>query len=140
MKLVGKLLSFVLLVASCGSSDSGLPGSGSVRPATVSCDPLAFAMLNTAGSNAKVCSATVGCIESKCADSAELCAGPDYKQQSYSGTCAAYLDCVKACNCAKACVDKCTPDSVDCAECLSLKLGMGCTLKCASEIASCGKQ
>lgn len=139
MKLLANLL-VVLFIASCGSSDGGGPGSGSVSPAAVSCNPLAFAMLNTAGSNAKVCSATIACIDSKCADSAKLCAGSDYKNQNYSGTCGAYFNCVKACNCSKACVDKCVPDSVDCSECLSLKLGMGCTLTCASEVASCGKQ
>jgi hypothetical protein len=96
-------------------------------------------MLNTAGSNAKVCAATTQCIASSCADTAKECAGPDYASGVYAGTCGSYFDCVKTCNCQKACVDKCDPGTLDCASCLSVKLGLGCTLTCASAVASCGK-
>jgi hypothetical protein len=95
-------------------------------------------MLNTANSNAKVCAATIQCIGSQCADTAKRCAGPDYATGVYAGTCGSYFDCVKACKCEKTCVDKCDPGTPDCASCLSIDLGMGCTLKCVAEIASCG--
>jgi hypothetical protein len=128
-----RLLILLVLSAACGSSTSDSGNAGI-------CDPLAFAMLNTANSDAKVCDATIKCIDSQCSDAAKECAGPDYKSQSYTGTCASYLNCVKGCNCAKACVDKCDPGTVDCSECLSLDLAFGCTLKCVSEIASCGSK
>jgi len=126
-------MALALLLVSCGSSATD-PGS-----ATAACNPLAFAMLNTAGSNAKVCAATVACIDDHCADMAKECAGPDYKAMSYAGTCGDYLNCVKQCNCVKSCVDKCDPGTLDCASCMSTKLGMGCTMTCASQIASCGR-
>ena len=126
-------------LAGCGSSESGsnLGGGGSQ---TSSCDPVAFATLNAAGSNAKVCSAFVQCLGNKCGDHAKECAGPDYASGKYTGTCGAYYDCVKTCNCQKACVDKCDVGTPACAECLGTKLGYGCTLPCASEVASCGSQ
>ena len=123
-------------LAACGGS-SGSNDGGSSSGAT--CDPVAFAMLNTAGSNAKVCAATTQCIASSCADAAKECAGPDYASGVYAGTCGSYFDCVKTCKCQKACVDKCDPGTLDCASCLSVKLALGCTLTCASAIASCGK-
>ncbi len=134
MKTIGSFLCLAFFVLSCDSSE-GTPAAG----AAGTCDPLAFAMLNTARSDAKVCAATTACIGSKCAEAAQECAGPDYKAQSYTGTCGTYLDCVKGCRCAKDCVDACDPGTLDCATCLSVKLGLGCVLTCASEIASCGK-
>jgi len=124
----------VSLLLACGSSnsDGGTP-SGST------CDPVAFTMLNIAGSDAKVCAATSQCIASQCTDTATKCAGPNYATGVYTGTCGAYFDCVKGCKCEKTCVDKCDPGTSDCASCLSIDLGMGCTLVCASEIASCSK-
>lgn len=140
MKLLGlpTVLVFCALsvLAACGGS-SGSSDGGSSSSAT--CDPVAFAMLNTAGSNAKVCPATTQCIASSCSDTAKECAGPDYASGVYAGTCGGYFDCVKTCNCQKACVDKCDPGTLDCASCLSVRLGLGCTLTCASAIASCGK-
>ena len=120
----------------CGGSSSSNDGGSS---SSATCDPVAFAMLNTAGSNAKVCAATTQCIASSCADTAKECAGPDYASGAYAGTCASYFACVKTCHCQKACVDKCDPETLDCASCLSVKLALGCTLTCASAIASCGK-
>jgi hypothetical protein len=133
------ILGFVALVG-CGSSgsDDNSGGGGSGGSQGASCDPVAYATINAAGSNAKVCSAFVQCLGSKCGDDAKECAGPDYASGKYTGTCGAYYDCVKACNCEKTCVDKCNPGTVDCAECLSIKLGYGCTMPCASELASCG--
>lgn len=122
----------------CGSSDSDGSGAGGSGGQSASCDPVAFATLKNAGSNAKVCSAFVQCLGSKCGDDAKECAGPDYAQGKYTGTCGAYYDCVKACNCETTCVDKCKPDTLACSECLSVKLGYGCTMPCASEVASCG--
>jgi hypothetical protein len=101
---------------------------------------VAFATLHAAGSNAKVCPAFVQCLGSKCGDDAKECAGPDYASGNYAGTCGAYYDCVKTCNCQKACVDTCDVGTPACAECLGLKLGYGCTMPCASEVASCGSQ
>ena len=123
-------------VAACGGSSGNNAGN---LPGGATCDPVAFAMLNTAGSDAKVCTATLQCITSSCADTAQECAGPDWASGVYAGTCGGYFDCVKACNCAKGCVDQCDPETLDCASCLSIKLAMGCTLTCASAIASCGK-
>jgi hypothetical protein len=129
------VLGSMSLVAACGSSSSDTgTSSGST------CDPVAFAMLNTAGSNAKVCAATIQCISSQCSDTAKECAGPDYASGVYAGTCGSYFDCVKGCKCEKTCVDTCDPGTTDCASCLSIDLAMGCTLKCITEIASCGKQ
>lgn len=129
-----------LAVMGCGSSgsddNSGGGGSGGSQGAT--CDPVAYATISVAGSNAKVCSAFVQCLGSKCGDNAKQCAGPDYASGQYAGTCGAYYDCVKACNCEKTCADKCDVGTPDCAECLSTKLGYGCTLRCAGELASCG--
>jgi hypothetical protein len=123
----------------CGSSDSGNnSGDGGTGGQGSSCDPVAFATINATGSNAKVCSAFVQCLGSKCGDKAKECAGPDYASGTYAGTCGAYYDCVKACNCEKSCVDKCNPGTMDCATCLSSKLGYGCTIPCASELLSCG--
>jgi hypothetical protein len=96
-------------------------------------------MLNVYSSNAKVCAATVRCIADSCSDTAKECAGPDWASGVYTGTCGSYFDCVKSCNCQKACVDKCDPGTLDCSSCISSKLGMGCTMTCASKIASCGK-
>jgi hypothetical protein len=120
----------------CGSSDSGDNAGGGGSGA--SCDPVAFATLNAAGSNAKVCSAFVQCLGSKCAEAAKECAGPDFASGKYTGTCAGYYDCVRTCDCQKACVDKCDPGTIACAECLGTKLSYGCTMPCASEVASCG--
>ena len=124
-------------IAACGGSSGTNAGSPSTG---TTCDPVAFAMLNTANSNAKVCAATTQCIASSCSDTAKECAGPDYASGVYAGTCSSYFACVKACNCQKACVDKCDPDTLDCASCLSIKLALGCTLTCASAIASCGSK
>jgi hypothetical protein len=133
------------LALGCGSSGSddssgggGSGGSGSSGSQSTMCDPVAFATINSANSNAKVCSAFVQCLGSKCGDKAKECAGPDYASGKYTGTCAAYYDCVKTCQCEKTCVGQCKPDSLDCAECLSTKLGYACTMPCASELASCG--
>ena len=122
-----------LLLLACGSSASN-PGT----PSGSSCDPVAFATLNSAGSNAKVCAATIRCIGDKCSAAAKECAGPDYATGVYAGTCGGYYDCVKRCNCVKTCADQCDPGTPACSECLSYKLGYGCTLPCATEIASCG--
>jgi hypothetical protein len=127
-----RVLAFLLVLAGCGGSGS----TGGGTPTT--CNPLAFAMLNAAGSNAKVCAATVSCIDARCADVAVECAGPDYQTMTYAGTCSSYLACVKGCGCAKSCVDQCDPGTLDCASCLTTKLGMGCTMKCTSEVMSCG--
>lgn len=126
-------VALTLALAACGSSTLEPPN------AAATCNPLAFAMLNTAGSNAKVCAATVACIDARCAETAKECAGPDYKTMTYAGACGDYLNCVKGCNCVKACVDACDPGTLECATCLSTKLAMGCTMTCASEIASCGR-
>ena len=128
----------VLVACGGGASGSSASGDGGSSSGTT-CDPVAFAMLNTAGTNAKVCAATTQCIASSCADTAKECAGPDYASGSYAGTCGSYFDCVKSCRCQKTCVDKCDPGTLDCASCLSVKLALGCTLTCASAIASCGK-
>jgi len=128
-RLVLLLCSF--LVLSCGGTESANGTAGS-------CNPLAFAMLNTANSDAKVCSATVACIDAHCAEGAVECAGPEYRSLNYAGTCGSYLNCVKACDCEKACVDQCDPGTMECASCLSITFALGCTMKCVSEIASCG--
>ena len=136
---LGRVLATCALaaIAACGGSS----GTNTGNPSTgTACDPVAFAMLNTANSNAKVCAATTQCIASSCADTAKECAGPDYASGVYVGTCSSYFSCVEACNCQKACVDKCDPDTLDCASCLSIKLALGCTLTCASAIASCGSK
>jgi hypothetical protein len=131
------LVYFALIaLASCGGSSSSGDG-GSSNSAT--CNPVAFAMLNVFNSEAKVCAATVQCIADSCSDTAKTCAGPDWASGVYTGTCASYFDCVKSCNCQKACVDKCDPGTLDCSSCISSELGMGCTLTCSSAIASCGK-
>jgi len=121
------------LQLACGSSTSGSGASAGI------CDPVAFATLNAAGSNAKVCAATIKCIGDKCSDAAKECAGPDWASGVYAGTCGSYYDCVKSCKCVKTCVDQCDPGTTACSECLSYKLGYGCTIPCASDIASCGK-
>jgi hypothetical protein len=130
------VLGSLSLVSGCGSSTSGTDPAGGGSGG--SCNPVAFATLNSAGSNAKVCSAFVQCLGDKCLANAKECAGPDYATGVYTGTCGSYYDCVKTCNCAKACVDKCSPGTLDCAECLSYKLGYGCTIPCGSEVTSCG--
>ena len=135
-------LVFVLgsVLLACGSSASSPGTTGDAgTPGAAACDPVAFATLNAAGSNAKVCAATTQCIANKCAAAAGECAGPDYASGVYAGTCGGYYGCVKDCKCVKTCVDQCDPGTVACSECLSYKLGYGCTLPCATEIASCGK-
>jgi hypothetical protein len=127
------LCSALATALACGSSTPSNSGGN-----TTICDPVAFAMLNVAGSNAKLCAAIPACIADNCAATAKECAGPDYASGVYAGTCASYFACVKACKCDKTCVNACTPDSLDCASCVSSKLGMGCTLTCSSAIASCG--
>ena len=139
--LVGTL--GLAVIVGCGSSDSDNSGSGGSGGSTSSaqsssCDPVAYATINAAGSNAKVCPAFVKCLGTTCGDKAKECAGPDYASGTYAGTCGSYYDCVKTCKCEKSCVDQCKPDSIDCATCLSSKLGYGCTIPCASELASCG--
>jgi hypothetical protein len=124
-----------LCLPGCGDSST----KGENGPSGSTCDPVAFTMLNTAGSNAKVCSATTRCIAEKCPDKAEKCAGPDYASGVFAGLCGPYFDCVKVCECNKTCVDACDPGTTDCAACL-YDLGIGCTLTCAMEVASCGKQ
>jgi hypothetical protein len=133
------VLTSMALLFACGTSTSEPGASSDAGPSgTSTCDPVAFATLNAAGSNAKVCAATIRCIGDKCLSAARECAGPDYASGVYAGTCATYYGCVKTCKCVKSCVDQCTPDSIGCSECLSYKLGYGCTVPCATEIASCG--
>ena len=135
--LCGVLLLGSVLLA-CGSSTSS-PGTGTDSGApSGACDPVAFATLNSAGSNAKVCPAFIQCMGDKCSAAAQECAGPDYSKGVYAGTCGSYYDCVKTCNCVKTCVDKCIPDTSDCSACLLYTLGYGCTLPCASAVTSCG--
>jgi hypothetical protein len=129
---IAVFLAAMSLLVSCG--DSGGSGAGAI------CEPVAFSMLNVANSEAKVCAATTKCMAANCSDAVLECAGPDYASGVYSGTCASYYECVKACNCVKTCADACDPGTMDCASCLSSKMAMGCTLKCISEIASCGKK
>lgn len=128
----------------CGSSDtsdkSSAPKANSGSSSDL-CDPVAFAMLNAANSNAKLCTAIPSCITENCNADAMRCAGANYAKHDYTGgICNQYYDCVKNCNCVKSCVDQCDPDSLDCSSCLSITFGMGCTLSCVSEIASCGAQ
>jgi hypothetical protein len=126
-----------LVLMACGSSTSD-PGTPSGPASGSTCDPVTFATLNTAGSNAKVCAAMIQCVGDRCSASAKECAGPDWTTGVFAGKCGSYYDCVKTCKCVKACVDKCDVPSVDCAECLSYKLGYGCTMPCAPELMSCG--
>ncbi len=128
------MVGLLALVCACGSDGRSTGGSGSA------CEPVTFSMLNVANSEAKVCAAATQCLADKCTATVEECAGPDFKSGVYSGTCASYFDCVKGCKCEKACADQCDPGTLDCASCLSSKLAMGCTLKCPTEIASCGKK
>ena len=120
----------------------GWSSCGSTAPASATnelCDPVAFAMLNVANSNAKLCAAIPSCIAKSCSTDATRCAGANYAAFDYAGgVCTEYYTCVEACNCVKTCVDKCSPDSLDCSSCVSVSMGMGCTLTCASDIASCG--
>jgi hypothetical protein len=130
----GILLSMLVLSGpvSCG-------GSGDDGSKAGTCDPIAFAMLETVNSEAKVCSATTRCIADKCSDKASKCAGLDYAKGSYAGLCPSFYGCVKTCNCDKTCFSSCDPDSLECASCLT-DLSFGCTLSCVTEIASCGKK
>ena len=122
-----------LLGCSSGGNTANSAGNGEI------CDPVAFAMLNVANSNAKLCAAIPSCIAKSCNTDAVRCAGAGYATFKYDGgVCAQYYSCVKTCNCVKSCVDQCDPDSLDCASCLSVSMGMGCTLTCATDIASCG--
>ena len=127
------------LQLACGSSTTSPGTAGDSGASGGNCDPVAFATLNAAGSNTKVCAATIKCIGDKCSDAAKECAGADWASGVYAGTCGSYYDCVKSCNCVKTCVDQCDPVTTACSECLSYKLGYGCTIPCASDIASCGK-
>jgi hypothetical protein len=126
------LASAAFTMVSCGDSGESGGGAGS-------CEPVVFSMLNVAKSEAKVCAAAIQCMATNCSDAVLECAGPDYRSGVYSGTCASYYACVKGCNCVRSCADACDPATLDCASCLSSKMAMGCTLKCISDIASCGK-
>jgi len=132
---------FIVAVgASCGSSDSApSTGNGGAGSSANACDPVVFAMLNAANSNAKPCSAISTCVANRCAADVVSCAGTNYAQGDFSGgICDQYYTCVQDCKCDKTCVDKCDPVTLDCASCISVTMGMGCTLKCSSEVASCG--
>jgi len=132
---------FVVAVGtSCGSSDSApSTGSGGAGSDANACDPVVFAMLNAANSDAKPCSTISTCVANRCAADAVSCAGTNYAQGDFSGgICDKYYACVQGCKCDKLCVDKCDPVTLDCASCISVTMGMGCTLKCSSEVASCG--
>ena len=134
-RFLHSMAGLLALLCAC-SSDGNSGGTGS----SPSCEPVTFSMLNVANTEAKVCSAATQCMADKCAATVDECAGPDFKSGVYAGTCASYFDCVKGCKCEKACADQCAPDTTDCALCLSSKLAMGCTMKCMTEIGSCGKK